>query len=189
MENILIVSSSKKGTAFFTEMLSQNSYGDVTTAKNGGEARRLLIERDFDLCIINAPLVDEFGEEFARNIVSTGIGQAILIVKSEIYDEVSEKVEADGIITIAKPMNRIIFWSALKLVNATYNKMYKLKRENNKLLQKIEDIRMIDRAKCILIQYLNMTEAEAHRYIEKQAMDMRATKRIIAEGILKTYEN
>lgn len=108
-------------------MLSQNSYGDVTTAKNGGEARRLLIERDFDLCIINAPLVDEFGEEFARNIVSTGIGQAILIVKSEIYDEVSEKVEADGIITIAKPMNRVIFWSALKLVNATYNKMYKLK--------------------------------------------------------------
>ena len=86
-------------------------------------------------------------------------------------------------------MNRVIFWSALKLVNATYNKMYKLKRENNKLLHKIEDIRMIDRAKCILIQYLNMTEAEAHRYIEKQAMDMRATKRIIAEGILKTYEN
>ena len=47
---------------------------------------------------------------------------------------------------------------------------------------------MIDRAKCILIQYLNMTEAEAHRYIEKQAMDMRSTKRVIAEGILRTYE-
>ena len=159
MENILIVSSSKKGTNFFTEVLSQNSYGDIITAKNGGEARRLLIERDFDLCIINAPLVDEFGEEFARNIVSTGIGQAILI------------------------------WSALKLANATYNKMCLLKKENNELLQKIEDIRMIDRAKCILIQYLNMTESEAHRYIEKQAMDMRSTKRVIAEGILRTYEN
>ena len=93
MDNILIVSSSKKGMAFFTEVLSQNSYGDIVTATNGGEARRLLIERDFDLCIINAPLVDEFGEEFAKNIVSTGIGQAILIVKADIYDEVSEKVE------------------------------------------------------------------------------------------------
>ena len=189
MDNILIVSSSKKGIAFFTEVLSQNSYGDIITATNGGEARRLLIERDFDLCIINAPLVDEFGEEFARNIVSTGIGQAILFVKADIYDEVSEKVESDGVITIAKPMNRTIFWSALKLANATYNKMCLLKKENNELLQKIEDIRMIDRAKCILIQYLNMTEAEAHRYIEKQAMDMRSTKRIIAEGILRTYEN
>ena len=114
MDNILIVSSSKKGMAFFTEVLSQNSYGDIVTATNGGEARRLLIERDFDLCIINAPLVDESGVEFAKNIVSTGIGQAILIVKADIYDEVSEKVEGNGVITIAKPMNRTIFWSALK---------------------------------------------------------------------------
>jgi response regulator NasT len=36
---------------------------------------------------------------------------------------------------------------------------------------------------------MNMNEKEAHRYIEKQAMDMRTTKRLIAERILKTYEN
>ena len=46
----------------------------------------------------------------------------------------------------------------------------------------------MDRAKCVLIQYLNMTETQAHRYIEKQAMDLRTTRRQIAEGILKTYE-
>ena len=189
IDSVLIVSSSKKGITFFTEMLSQNSYEEIVTVTNGGEARRLLVERDFDLCIINAPLVDEFGDEFASNIVSNGIGQAILVVKTDIYNEVSEKVEKLGVITIAKPMNRAIFWSALKIATATFNKISILKNENNKLLQKIEDIRMIDRAKCILIQYLNMTEAEAHRYIEKQAMDMRTTKRSIADGILKTYEN
>ena len=62
-------------------------------------------------------------------------------------------------------------------------------RKENGSFQKIEDIKMIDRAKCILIQYLNMTESEAHRYIEKQAMDMRTTRKTIAEGILRTYEN
>lgn len=189
MDSILIISSSKKGTTFFTEVLSQNSYEEIVTVTNGGEARRLLVEREFDLCIINAPLIDEFGDEFAKNIVSNGIGQVILIVNINIYDEISNKVEEQGVITISKPMNRNVFWSALKLANATYNKISKLKKENGKLLQKIEDIRMIDRAKFILIQYLNMTESEAHRYIEKQAMDMRTTKRIIAEGILKTYEN
>ena len=189
MDSILIVSSSKKGMSFFTEVLSQNSYGEIVTVTNGGEARRLLVERDFDLCIINAPLIDEFGDEFAKDIVSNGIGQVILVVRTDIYDEVSEKVEELGVITIAKPMNRTIFWSALKIANDTYNKMCRLKKENNKLLQKIEDIRMIDRAKCILIQYLNMTEAEAHRYIEKQAMDMRSTRKVVAEGILRTYEN
>ena len=178
-----------KAREFFIEVLSQNSYGEVVTVTNGGEARRLLVERIFDLCIINSPLIDEFGDEFAKDIVSSSIGQVIIVVRNDIYDEISEKVEEYGIITIAKPMNRTIFWSVLKIANATYNKIYKLKKENNKLLQKIEDIKMIDRAKCILIQYLNMTESEAHRYIEKQAMDMRTTRKTIAEGILRTYEN
>jgi len=34
-----------------------------------------------------------------------------------------------------------------------------------------------------------MNEQEAHKYIEKQAMDIRSTRRIVAEGILKLYEN
>ena len=189
LDSVLIVSSSNKAREFFIEVLSRNSYGEVVTVTNGGEARRLLVERIFDLCIINSPLIDEFGDEFAKDIVSSSIGQVIIVVRNDIYDEISEKVEEYGIITIAKPMNRTIFWSVLKIANATYNKIYKLKKENNKLLQKIEDIKMIDRAKCILIQYLNMTESEAHRYIEKQAMDMRTTRKTIAEGILRTYEN
>ena len=41
----------------------------------------------------------------------------------------------------------------------------------------------------ILIERLKMSEAEAHRYIEKQAMDTCTKRRIIAEKIIRTYEN
>jgi response regulator NasT len=64
-----------------------------------------------------------------------------------------------------------------------------LKLQNSKLQSKIEELRLVGRAKCAMIQYLNMTEAQAHRYIEKQAMDMRASKREIAQGILRNYES
>lgn len=189
MDNVLIVSGTEKSAAMFMEFLSQNYCREIVTVQNCGEARRLFIERDFDLCIINTPLSDEFGVNFALHTASEGICQVIVIVKSELYDEVSAKVEDYGVLTIARPMNRQIFWSALKLAGASFRKAERLKNENKKLLQKIEDLRFIDRAKCILIQYLNMNEAEAHRYIEKQAMDMRMNKRQIAEAILKTYEN
>ena len=188
MDSILIVSSSSKGISFFSEILTQNSYGEIATARNGGEARRLLVDRDFDLCIVDAPLSDEFGDRIATDIAIDRVSQVILVVRTEYYDEICDKVEENGVITIAKPLNKTLFWSALKVANATFNKMEKLKKENNKLIQKIEDIRMVDRAKCILIQYLNMTENESHRYIEKQAMDMRTTKRVVAESILRTYE-
>ena len=47
---------------------------------------------------------------------------------------------------------------------------------------------MIDRAKYVLMSSLRLSEQEAHRYIEKQAMDLRITKRAVAESLLKTYE-
>lgn len=53
---------------------------------------------------------------------------------------------------------------------------------------RMEDIRVVNKAKWFLIEQLKMTEQEAHRYIEKQAMDRCVTKRVIAENILSTYK-
>ncbi len=189
MESALIVSYTQKSIAFFTEVLYSFSCTKIVTVISCSEARQSLLERDFDLVVINAPLNDESGESLSRYIASKTISQVILIVKNEYYDEISSIVENYGVITIAKPINKTVFWSALKLAKATQNKLKTMQAENNKLIQKIEDIRVVDRAKCVLISYLNMSENEAHRYIEKQAMDMRTSKRTIAEGILKTYEN
>ena len=53
----------------------------------------------------------------------------------------------------------------------------------------MEEIRLVNHAKWILIQNLKMTEQEAHKLIEKQAMDTRRTKREIAEGLIRTYDS
>ncbi|WP_058485607.1 ANTAR domain-containing response regulator [Defluviitalea phaphyphila] len=188
MESVLIVSSSEKIRSSLEKILKANSYKEIISVKNASEAKRILIERDFDLCIVNTPLTDEFGTNFAIDIVSRGTIQVMLIVKSELEDEICAKVENFGVFVVPKPVNPKVFWSALKLMSAAYNRIRGLKNENTQLQKKIEDIRLVDRAKCILIEYLKMTEAEAHRFIEKQAMDRRMTKRKIAEKILKTYE-
>lgn len=141
------------------------------------------------MCIINAPLPDESGIRLAENITDKGISGVILIVNTDYYEEITEKTEEFGIITVAKPINKAMLWNAIKLVGAAHNKMQMMKNENDKLLQKIEDIRIVDRAKCLLVSYMSMSEQEAHRYIEKQAMDSRSTKRHVADKILKTYEN
>lgn len=189
MDSALIVSSSDKGTDFINEILGSASIGKIVILKTSGEARRLLMECDFDLVVINAPLYDESGEALSKHIASKGISQVILVVKSEYYEEVSAMTEDYGVLTVAKPISRALFWSALKLAKSAGSRLKLMRAENNKLKRKIEDIRIVDRAKCILISYLSMSEQEAHKYIEKQAMDMRTTRRAVAEGILKTYEN
>lgn len=189
IEHALIISNTENSIAYFTEMLNAASCGNIVTLHSCTEARRHLLDYEFDLVIINAPLRDETGEDLAREIASRGSSQVILVVKSEYFDAVSAVCEGDGVLTVAKPINKTVFWSTLKLVRAAQSRIVRMQTENSKLKQKIEDIRVIDRAKCLLISYLNMTEQEAHRYIEKQAMDMRLGKRAIAQEILKTYEN
>jgi len=187
MDSALVISNSKKMAESIVEMLTQASVTNITSVSNGGEARRMLIEKDFDLYIVNTPLPDEFGESLALNIASRGISVVILMVKAELYDEVSERVEDYGVIAIAKPINKSLFWNVLKLAIATHKKIKAFHDENKKLIQKMEDIRIIDRAKCVLISVFSMTESEAHRYIEKHAMDMRITRRKVAEEILRMY--
>ena len=188
MDSALIVSNLEKATAFILEMLNAASICEVRTCASCALARRLLLEREFDLVVINAPLEDESGESLSRHIASKGIAQVILVVKSEYFDAISAICENDGVLTVSKPVNRNVFWASLKLAAAAQNQIRRIQAENNMLKQRIEDIRVTDRAKHLLISYTSMNEQEAHRFIEKQAMDLRKTKRAVAESILQTYD-
>ena len=61
-------------------------------------------------------------------------------------------------------------------------------KESPEVLGRIEEIRVINRAKSALMKYLKFTEPQAHRYIEKQAMNNRQTRREVAEHIIEQYE-
>jgi len=186
---ILIISCAEKNIEFFSDVLTGASIKKITVIASAGETRRTLIEKDFDIVIIDAPLADESGETLARHIAVKGLSQVILAVNSEHFNAVCAVCQDEGILTISKPLEKNFFWSVLSLAGAVSCKLKNMQAENAKLKQKIEDIRIIDKAKCILISYLNLTEQEAHRFIEKQAMDLRSAKRTIAEKILKTYAN
>jgi response regulator NasT len=189
MESALIVSDSDKDTAFFSVVLNAASVTQIISLKSVDDARKLILKQNFDFIIVNAPLKDESGENFSRHAASKGVSQVLLLVESNIFDSVSAACEADGVMTISKPVDKTLFWSALLFAKSTQNRIKRIQAENASLRQKIEDIRIIDRAKCLLISYMGMSEQESHRYIEKQAMDIRSTRRIVAEGILKRYDN
>lgn len=188
MDRILVISSSAQGQSLLGDLLKSAGNAMPVCACSGSEARRLLVDHDFELIIVNAPLSDEFGHELAISAAQRSSSGIILLVKSEIADDVSAKVEDFGVMVVSKPIGKALFYQALKLIDASRKRLMGLQSENNRLQSKIEEIRLVDRAKCALIQYLDMTEPQAHRYIEKQAMDLRTTRRNIAQNILQTYE-
>ena len=188
MENALIVSSTKKSIAFFTEMLGAASMKPLAVLESADEARRLLGERDIDIVLVDSPLRDESGESLARYVASTDVTQVIFVVSGEHVDAVSAVCENDGVLVLARPLNKSVFWSALKLAGAAQRRLKRIQAANDKLKRQLDDIRIIHRAKCALIFHHKISEQQAHRLIEKRAMDVRTTRRAVAEGILKNYE-
>ena len=187
-ESVLIVSGTDRALEFITKQLNSASYTPLDAVKSGNEARRKLLSQDYDLVIINAPLPDEFGHELAIKIAESSEKGVIMLVPGDYYYETTDRVEAYGVATLSKPVSSQLFYQTLRLIRALNNRIFAIRKENITLQTKMNEIRIINRAKCCLIEYLRMTEPQAHRYIEKQAMDLRQTKYEIAESILKTYK-
>lgn len=188
LDKTLIISGSEQALSLLSDLMKSFNGSQTVSASSGNEARRLINRTDFDMVIISTPLPDEFGNELAATIAEKTSAGVMLICKADIAEEISEKVEVYGVCVLAKPLNKTLFFHSLKLLQATRARMLSVMKEYSKLQTKIEESRLINRAKCILIQYLKLTEPQAHRYIEKQAMDQRISKLEVAKNILKTYE-
>jgi len=187
MENALIVTSIDKSAAFFSEVLSAVKIKEISILNSASETRRIISKQDFDIIIVDAPLPDESAQDLSCHIARVSLSQVILAVNSEDFDKAAAVCEKDGILTLLKPVESEILLTSLLLARSANNRVKRIYGENIKLEQKIEDIKIINRAKLMLISYLSLNEKEAHRFIEKQAMNLRSSKRSIAEGILKTY--
>ncbi len=185
----LLVGSSEKSLELLQSLLQGAAgFSRCVTAKNGAEARRILALEEYTLVVINTPLTDEPGIDLAIKAAQSTLAGVILLIKADMAEVVAQKVEESGVLVVAKPVLRQLFDQALRLSMTARNRMLMLQNQNEKLQKKIEEMRMVDRAKCALIQYLRMTEQQAHRHIEKQAMDTRQTKMQVAKDIVNTYE-
>lgn len=187
--SVLIVSPSEKFAESIRPLLPENDFAPVETVGNAGEARRKLAQRDFDIVLVNTPLTDEFGTRLALDIVADSKSGVLLFVKGDIYEQVTDKVVDYGVFTLSKPTSPLVVHQLLRNMYAMQERFRRLEKKSETLEEKMETIRIVNHAKWILINSMKLSENEAHKLIEKQAMDTRRSKRDVAEGIIKTYGN
>lgn len=186
---VMVVSGGTKMAQLLKETLPAGQFMIMTNVTTMGEAKRRMMGTAYDIVIINTPLPDEFGAMSAIDMSEQYRCGILLFVKNEMFEQISSKVEDYGVLTIAKPTTKQAIYSAVKLLAATQMKLRRMEKEKLNLKNKMNEIQIIDRAKWLLVDQLKMSEPEAHRYIEKQAMD-RCVKRVeIAQNILRTYEH
>lgn len=188
MKDVLVVSKTEKSTTALMQLLKQEGYTGFMTAADSVRAKELLTDNEFDLIVINTPLEDGMGLDLSVYLIDNTKAGVFLLTGQDAIDKVGDKLEQRGVLSLCKPVNRALFHQSILVWRATQNRIEGLEKENEKLKLKVEEINIIHRAKCTLMQCLAMSEPQAHRYLEKQAMDMRQSKRKVAEQVLNTYE-
>lgn len=185
--SVLVISAKEKFNASLQSLLPESKYAPVQMVSSVSLAKRVLLERSFDFVFINTPLPDDFGTRFAIEISGNKGTVILLLVRNEVYEEVCDKVTEYGILTLPKPASKQMVAHTLNFMAGIRERLRKLEKKSLSMEEKMKEIRLVNRAKWVLIDELKMSETDAHRYIEKQAMDRCVSRREIAEEIISTY--
>ena len=185
---VLLVSAGEKFNASALALLPNTDFWPVTVAGSLSTARRLGVNAQYDLVLVNAPLPDGIGVEFAAEVSEETDAAVLLLIRQELYEETHAKVLPSGVMTLAKPTNTQMLTQSIRSLCAMRERLRVMRQHQTTVEEKIDEIRLVNRAKWLLIAHEGLTEPEAHRLISKTAMDRHKTKREIAQELLQKYE-
>ncbi len=183
----LVVSSSPNFNEKILPLLTSERCSPVSFADSVSAAKRMVLDTQFDFVIINAPLADESGSRFAIDLSAGKNTVCLLFVRAELFPEIREKIIPHGVFSLPKPTSSVAILHGLGFLASARERLRLFEKKNLSLEDKMEEIRIVNRAKWLLIDHLKMSEQDAHRYIEKQAMDACVTKREIAGRVIDQF--
>ena len=155
-------------------------YGRVLTAETVQEARRAVEREKIALMVIFSPLKDE--EEIPRLFDMAdrrGIA-AGYIVGREIYGETAYRLEGRNVFVVAYPLQMDQVLQLVSFLHQVQKRFWLVLSEQERLQRQVQDIQIVCRVKCLLVEKREMTEEEA--------MNTGLSKREAALKILKELQ-
>ena len=186
--SILIVSGSEQFAAAVQGCLPERKYISVERRSDAASARRFLLERYYDIVVINAPLPDESGLELALDTAEGGQASILFAVPAVAYEDVRSRLNDRGILAVPKPVSREDMSRGIRFLMAVQVKIRRLEQKLAAAQEKLEEMRIVNKAKFMLVETGQMGEDEAHRLIGKMAMDHGISRRRAAERLLEEME-
>lgn len=183
---LLLVSAGEK---FIKEVeaLLQNGQFQIDKAHSASDARCKLLENAYDMLIVNAPLSDEFGSRLCIDAGQNDGTITAILSSADTYAEIYAKASVHGVFVIQKPISKLLMSQAVSLMICARERLRTAEKKADKAQNRLDSIRIVNKAKWLLIENEGMSETEAHKHVEKAAMDAGITKKLAAQIIIDNY--
>ncbi|MBQ8979472.1 MAG: ANTAR domain-containing protein [Oscillospiraceae bacterium] len=186
MDSLIICFDENRIQSYVT-LLRNAGVTDIAVSSGEG-IREKILEHQYDIIVSVLPFEREFGLDTVAFISGRTSSEQVVFVPSKVYDEVCSKAVGLPVSILPKNIPASIALNTVRRAISVKESLDRAKNENDDLRRRAEDDKLIYRAKCVLIEYLKMSENEAHRYLQKRAMDRHSPVTQIAQDVLKTYE-
>jgi response regulator NasT len=184
--NAVIVSTNDRITDIFATALYKGGFSQVSVTDGDG-IEAISDSDDYTLVVFD---LEETSPSLLNSAVtvSRGIPHVLICAAEEEFDDILKTVQGEKIYVMPARFSLFFLDAAVQNVVTSIRLASLYDIRVKKAETKLADIKTIERAKWVLAKYLNFSESEAHRYIQKNAMDRRRPQIDIAKDILRTYE-
>lgn len=182
-------------------MLEDNGYEVVGEAANGEEAVELTRKfRPSVVCMdVKMPRMD--GIEAAGIICDENIAPVVMLTAFSQSDLVKKATGAGAMAYVTKPYEESKLLPALEVamgrfaeindlldnVERSESKLQETEEQLKKAEETLEERKLVDRAKGLLMDKADFSEQGAFRWIQKTSMDQRIPKKRLAQAIIAKY--
>ena len=167
------------------EMLAEEGYEVVGEAGDGETAVRLAEQTKPDLVIldIKMPIMD--GIAAAERIAGNRVAPVVILTAFSQRDLVERARAAGAMAYLVKPFQKSDLVPAIEIAVSRFAEITTLEAEVANLGERLATRKAVERAKGILMSDYGMSEPDAFRWIQRNAMDHRMTMRAVAERIVQ----
>ena len=167
------------------EMLAEEGYDVVGQAGDGQTAIELAREHRPDLVILDVKMPVLDGIAAAEVIAGERIAPVVILTAFSQRELVERARDAGAMAYLVKPFQRSDLVPAVEMAVSRFREIAALEREVGDLQESLATRKAVDRAKGVLQEQLGLGEADAFRWIQKTAMDLRLSMRQVAEGVVE----
>ena len=171
------------------ETLTAQGYEVVGEAENGQRAVELVEELRPDVVLmdISMPVMD--GLSATRHIAERTLAPVVILTAFSQRDLIDQATQAGAMSYIVKPFSETDLVPAVELAKARFDQLVALESEISDLTVRFETRKLVDQAKVLLQEKLQITEPEAFRWIKKTSMDRRLTMKDVAQTVIDQLGN
>lgn len=166
------------------ELLTDEGYDVVGQAADGVAAVEMARDLKPDLVIMDVKMPKMDGITAAETIAEERIAPIVMLTAFSQRDLVERARDAGALAYVVKPFDASDVVPAIEIAIGRFAELRAIEAEVASLEDKLESRKAVDRAKAMLQEGLGLSEAEAFRWIQKNAMDLRKSMREVAEGVI-----